>query len=319
MRHICCLLLAAFAINISSPAQARNPTPPPQTARQALIEMFLGSDADALAKHLPENARPTLIRKGETSETSMVQRISLLVRQMSTQGEHIETFDIGPTLLASEKGEGKEKIKTEVLVEHDSFMGETDEIELSIHMYRNGQPEFLPVIPQLIFSMTQEKEIWRLTEITLAAHIPLTDPDYLKGIRKQTDAMDENMASMRISMIASAEIRYSSNHPDRGYTCALTGLFGQGDTTDAPAQPDEVYTPAAAAGDDSSGYHFSISGCQGNPASKFQITAVPIESDSEMKAFCADESGTVRFDANGRGSACLTRGQVLNPETSNRN
>jgi hypothetical protein len=207
MRHICCLLLGAFAINISSRAQARNPTPPPQTARQALIEMFLGSDADALAKHLPESARHTLIRKGETSETSiMVQRISQLIRQMSAQGEHIETFDIGPTLLSSEKDEGKEKVKTEVLVEHDSFMAENDEIELSIHMYRNGQPEFLPVIPRLVFSMTREKEIWRLSEITLAAHVPLTDPDYLKGIRKQTDEMDENMASMRISMIASAEI-----------------------------------------------------------------------------------------------------------------
>jgi hypothetical protein len=318
MRHICCLLLAAFAINISSRAQAGNPTPPPQTARQALIEMFLGSDADALAKHLPENARHTLIRKGETSETSLVQRISLLIRQMSTQGEPIETFDIGPTLLASEKDEGKEKIKTEVLVEHDSFMGENDEIELSIHIYRNGQPEFLPVIPRLIFSMTREKEVWRLSEITLAARVPLSDPDYLKGVRKQTDEMDENMASRRISMIASAEIRYSSDHPDRGYTCILTGLFGQGDTTDAPAQPGQVYTPAAAA-DDSSGYHFSISGCQGNPASKFQIIAVPIESDSEMKAFCADESGRVRFDANGKGSASLTRGQILNPETSNPN
>jgi hypothetical protein len=249
MRHICCLLLAAFAINISSPAQDRNPAPPPQTARQALIEMFLGSDADALAKHLPENARHTLIRRGETSETSMVQRMSLLIRQMSGQGEHIETFDIGPTLLASEKDEGKEKVKTEVLVERDSFMGENDEIELSIHMYRNGQPEFLPLIPQLIFSMTQEKEIWRLTEIMLAAHVPLTDPDYLKGIRKQTDEMDENMASRRISMIASAEIRYSSNHPDRGYTCALTGLFGQGDKTDAPALPDQVHTPTASADD----------------------------------------------------------------------
>jgi hypothetical protein len=46
---------------------------------------------------------------GETSQASMVQRISLLIRQMSAQGEHIETFDIGPTLLASEKDEGKEQ------------------------------------------------------------------------------------------------------------------------------------------------------------------------------------------------------------------
>ena len=221
----------------------------------------------------------------------------------------LETFDAGATLLVSEQDEGKEKVKTEVIVERDNLIGENDEIELSIHVYRDGQPEFLPVIPDLIFSMTQEKEVWRLTEATLALHVPLTDPAYLKGVRKKEDELSETMASARVNMIASTEASYLSRHPDRGYSCSLTDLFGKADT--AGTQPAPDYAPTFA-GDESSGYHFSLSGCDGSPASKFQVTAVPIESDSGMKAFCADESGTVRFDAKGKGDACLSRGQVLN-------
>jgi hypothetical protein len=309
MRDICFVLLVAIATNSSLKAQTLTPTQPPQTARQALIEMFLGKTPEAFAKHLPELASRALIRKGEGSGNSMVQRISMIGQQFTAQG-HVETFDVGPTLLVSEQDEGKEKVRTEVTVERDNLSGENDEIELSIQVYRDGQPEFLPVIPKLIFSMTQEKEVWRLTEATLALHVPLTDPSYLKAVRKKEDAASENMASARVSMIASAEVSYLSRHPDRGYSCSLTDLFGKEDT--AGTQPIPDYAPTFA-GDESSGYHFSLSGCDGNPASKFQVTAVPIESDSGMKAFCADESGTVRFDAKGKGNACLSRGQILNP------
>jgi type IV pilus assembly protein PilA len=311
MRHICSIFLAAFAVSISARAQTQTPPPPPQTARQALIEMFMGKNPDSFAKHLPESARQTLIRKGGTPETSWVQRISMIGRQMTAQREHLETFDEGQTLLVSEQ-DGADKERIEVIVEHDNLMGENDEIELSIHIYRNGEPEFLPVIPRLIFSMTQEKEIWRLAEATFAAHVPLTDPEYLQGVRKKENEANENMASARVSMIASAELSYSSKYPDRGYTCTLSDLFSQGDIATAPAQSPEDYTPFPVA-NDSSGYRFSISGCDGTPASKFQITAVPLESDSGMKAFCIDESGTLRFDANGKGASCLSRGQVVNP------
>jgi hypothetical protein len=313
MRDICFVLLVAFAANISSQAQTQTPPPPPQTARQALIEMFMGKSPDAFVKHLPAVASQALIRKSESPETSLVQKISMIGQQLTAEGR-VETFDVGSTLLVSEQDEGKEKVKTELLVERDNLMGENDEIEVSIHVYRDGQPEFLPVIPRLIFSMTQEKEIWRLTEATLAAHVPLTDPDYLKGVRKKEDEANENMASARVSMIASAEVSYLSKHPDSGYSCNMADLFGKVETEGAPAQPAEDSAPAFA-GDESNGYHFSVSGCDGNPASKFQITAVPTESDSGMKAFCADESGTVRFEVNGKGTACLSRGQVLNQGT----
>jgi hypothetical protein len=165
---------------------------------------------------------------------------------MTAPGEPVETFDVGPTLLVSEQDDQE---RVEVTVAHDNLTGENDEIELSIHVYRKGEPEFLPVIPRLIFSMTQEKEIWKLAEATLEVHVPLT-----------------------ASGFAAAE---------------------------------------------ANGYHFAISGCEGTPASRFQVTAVPLDSDSERKAFCTDESATVRFDAGGKGCVCLNRGQVLNRGADN--
>lgn len=308
MRNICFVLLVAFAAGISLQAQTSTP-PPPQTARQALIEMFMGKGPDAFAKHLPIAATQALLRKDESPETSIVQRISLIGHQLTAQG-HVETFDVGQTLLVAEQDAGKQKVRTEVIVEHDASMGESEEIELSIHVYHDGEPEFLPIVPRLIFSMTEEKEIWRLTEATLAAHVPLTDPDYLKGMRKMQNEANENMASARISMIASAEPGYAAKHPDLGYSCSMTDLFGKSDAVGTD-QPSENYAPGVA-GDESGGYHFALSGCDGKPASKFQITAVPTESDSGMKAFCADETGTMRFEVNGKGASCLSQGQVLN-------
>ncbi len=308
MRNVCFVLLIAFASNIGSQAQSPTSPPPPQTARQALIEMFLSKDPDAFTKHLPTVAKQALVRQDEGPETSIIQKISMIGRQATAQG-HVETFDVGQMLLVEEQDEGKTKIKTEVIVEHDAAMGENEEIELSIQVYRDGEPEFLPVIPRLTFSMTQEKEIWKLTELTLAAHVPLTDPDYLKGMRKMQNEANEHMASARVSMIASAEAGYAAKHPEGGYSCNMTDLFGKGEA--GTEQPAESYAPGFA-GNDSSGYHFALSGCAGTPASKFQVTAVPTESDSGMKAFCADETGTVRFEVDGKGAACLSHGQVLN-------
>ncbi len=319
MRHVL-LLFVAFAVIVSAQVQPPVPSPPPQTARQALIEMFRGKDPEAFAKHLPEVARQALTRKSDTPETSVVQKISTIGQQM-TAGGKVETFDVGPTLLVLQT-EGSEKEKTELIVEHDNFTGENDEIELSIHIYRNGEPTFLPAIPRLIFTMTQEKEVWRLSELTLAAHVPLTDPDYLKGLRRKEDESRENLASARVNVIASAELDYASKHPDRGYTCTLGELL-KGDGL-APSGPDQPPTlPEVArndpglAAEESNGYHFALAGCNGSPALKFQVTATPVETDSEMKAFCSDESGQVRYDASGKGAACLRRGQPVNQGGNN--
>ncbi len=179
------LIAVLFTLATTGAFFAQSPTEPPkQTARQALIEMFLGKAPDDFVKHLAEETRRTLIHKGDTEEASWPLRFAMLGRQMNSPNEHVETFDVGPTLLVMKEGT-RERI--EILVEHDSFSGDSDEIELSLQYYENGKAVALPVIPRFNFTFAQEKDIWRLTEITAAAHIPLTDPDYLKGLRTRAE------------------------------------------------------------------------------------------------------------------------------------
>ena len=316
MRQILVVLLITLAGKLSLPCQtpAQTSLPPsPQSARQALIEMFVSKDASDFAKHLPENARRALIHKGETPETSIVLRISTVGRQMVAQGEHIETFDVGPNLLVSVQNGGQERV--EVGVERDSLIGEEDEIELSVHVYKDGQPESLPVVPRLIFTLKQEKEIWRLSEITLAAHIPLTDPDYLQGLRKEQDAANESAAQMRSTVLTAAETSYATKHPNLGYTCTFSNLFTRDPAEDVAGEAGESegYFDPRQNIEEANGYRFALTGCDGNPASKYRLTAAPIDSDSGVKTFCSDESGTLRFVTGGKSSTCFSRGQVLDP------
>jgi hypothetical protein len=270
--------------------------------------MFFGKGADNFAKHLPEDARHTLIRKGEASETSWALRIADAGRQIAAQGEHVETFDTGPNILVVEQAKGTEKF--EVTVEHDSLLGEADEIELSFHLYKDGQPVPLPVVPRFTFTLQKENGIWRLTEVTAAAHVPLTDADYLKSLRQQQDEANETAAQTRLTMISIAEKGYAANHADRGYTCSLSALF-----TPDPSTPRETsfYDPGQG-NEEWNGYRFAIAGCEGSPASKYRLTAIPSDPDSEMKTFCVDESGAVKFVKRGKPSSCFTRGQAANSE-----
>lgn len=300
MRHIGVTVLAVVTGTLSLAAQ-NPPPPPPQSARQALIEMFRGKGENDFAKHLPEAARAVLVHKGESPETSILLRVSGVVRGLTMQGESVETFDAGPNILTTENAGSHERV--EIAVEHDSLSGEEDEIELSVHPYKNGEPETLPVIPRLTFTLKQEKDIWRVTEVTLSAHVPLEDPDYLKGLRKQQDEMNEAAAQGRVNMIAQAETNYAANHTDKGYVCPLESLY-----PNAEGEPNMI---GGASKNESNGYRFELSGCSGKPATRYRLTAVPLDPDSEMKAFCLDQSGTLKSIAAADKSKCFSQGKVV--------
>ncbi len=316
MRKLCVSVIVSLAAFVSSTvvqAQTSPPTPPqppPQSARQALIEMFIGKGDNDFTKHLPEDARHTLIRKGESPETNMILRISSIGRQLAGQGEQFETFDTGSTLLVSEQNDHREKI--EVNVERDSLMGEDDEIELSVQYYKDGQLQSLPVIPRLIFTFRQEKEVWRLIEVVAAAHVPLTDSDYLKGLRKQQDEANEAQAKMRLTLIAGAEAGYIARHPDQGYTCSMPTLFAR-DQAATPGEDNVPFDPGQGT-NDWNGYSFALTDCDGNPPTKFRVTAVPSDSDAGLKTFCNDQSGTIKFVTGEKVSSCFTRGKPVNSD-----
>ena len=309
MRLIRLVFFLAFAGGISLWAQTPPATPPPpQSARQALLEMFLGKGENDFTKHLPEAAHQVLIHKGDSPETNVILKISTIGRQMVAGGERLESFETGPNLLVSEQNNGHEKY--EIAVEHDTLLGEDDEIELSVHYYKDGQLQSLPVVPRLIFTLQQEKEIWRLTEVTAAVHAPLTDPDYLKGLRKDQNESNETAAQNRVNVMAMAEGNYASRHPDRGYACTLAILVAA-EPGAMPGESGFVYDPGQG-NEEWSGYRFALTGCDGTPAAKYRITAVPLESDAGMKTFCADESGAFKFVTTGRSSSCFSRGQPVN-------
>ncbi len=306
------LILLAVMLAGCISLHAQTSAPPPQTARQALIEMFLSKNPEDFAKHLPDAARQSLIHKGETAESSLVLRISQVGRQMTSSREHVETFDTGPNILVSEQNDGHERV--EIAVEHDSLLGEEDEIDLSLHFYKDGQLESLPVLPRLTFTLKQEKEIWKLTEVTAAAHVPLTDPEYLKGLRKLQDETNESAAQMKVNMIAAAETGYAAKHADQGFTCSLASLFAR-DPMGASGEGGGLYDPGQGS-EEWNGYRFTLSGCEGTPASKYRILAEPADPGAETKTFCSDQSGTLKSISGGKGTSCFSHGQVVNTQAS---
>lgn len=308
MRLVRLVPVVMMAAGITLTAQSSSP--PPQTARQALIEMFLSKNPDDFARHLPDNARQALIHKGETEETSFALKIASVGRGMVEQGEHIETFDIGPNILISEQPDHE---RFEVGVERDSLMGEQDEIEVSIHSYKNGEEEFIPVVPRLIFTLKLEKEIWRLTEVTVEAHVPLTDPEYLKGARKEQNEANQDAALARVNAMAELQKGYAAQHPDVGYSCAFHALTSQNQQTN-PTEDGAAAGPQNT--EESNTYRFTLTGCGGTPSTKYRFTAVPTDSEAEMKTFCADESGKVKFITSGKPSSCFSAGQNAYPEPS---
>src|SRR5713226_2763176 len=193
---IAAVLLLASLLNAQSPT-ALNP-PPPQTARQALIEMFFGTAANHLEKHLPDVTRETFKRMDSGNGQSFLSEFSSLAIQAKAGGAKFETFDTGPTLLNFEEpgagdGTAVDSGKVEITVERDDLVGEKDQIELALHMTRGGKEETLPFIPHFTFSMKRESDVWRLNEINVAVRLPLADPDFLKNIEDRQRTQNEQM------------------------------------------------------------------------------------------------------------------------------
>ena len=105
-------------------------------------------------------------------------------------------------------------------------------------------------------------------------------------------------------MIAQMETNYAANHSDTGYVCTLGTLYPAGEPGSSPLAEEQ-----------SNGYRFSINGCSGKPATKYRLTAIPIDPDSEMKAFCQDQSGTLKSVAALDSSTCFSQGKIVSLAT----
>lgn len=323
-----CLALMGTSAALS-PAQQ---TSSPQTARQALLEMFFSKTPGTLVKHLPEATRAALDKSGAMTT---LQQYSLMASQFQTQGQNFKTFETGSLLLSGEDPKTGQKV--EITVEDDALRGDQDDIELSFQTYKDGQAQRTPFMPRVTFSMKQEAQVWKLNELTVTIRLPLADPDLLKAI---TERMTPNsnattvitphnsiggtftpqpqspgppagndatvMAAMRT--ILTAETTYAMTYPKVGYTCTLSDLdgFGGGE----PNEHQAMLINSGLASGKRYGFVFTLSGCSGAPATSFRLTVAPNANTFGRKAFCADQSGTIRTAEDGNPATCFASGNV---------
>src|SRR5260370_27926574 len=269
------LLLAATGWAVAD-AQIQAPR---QTARQALIEMLRAKSPGAFEKHLPEPATKFLLQGDDTSSTPILRELTSVRSGIVNSSGQLQTFDSGSILLTIDEKEAQRKM--EVIVERDDLAGVDDEIELSVHSYVNGKAQPLPVRPRIVLSMEQEKEVWKLNEVTVAMHVPLSDPDFLRDLLKTQNPGSESSAVASLPTIMTAEIAYSSAFPERGFTCNLSELVGDG-LQDKPTHEHAMLIDDDLATGKRGGYIFSIARCDVPPASHFSPPPLPKNPHSDL-------------------------------------
>jgi protein TonB len=141
-----------------------------------------------------------------------------------------------------------------------------------------------------------------LNEISVGVRLPLADPNFLKALLERERTENEQMAQWSMRSIDSAEKSYLA--AQGSYACTFSALTSKGTSTSRRAY---LYDTQLASGK-KNGYNFAISACD---ASHYQLTAEPAVPKTGQRAFCSDESGTVRASADGKGATCLSSGEVV--------
>jgi hypothetical protein len=308
--------------------------PAPQTARQALLEMFFSKTPGMFESHLPQATRAAMRKAGTSSGASLLSGFSMLTGQLNSRGQQLQTFEAGPTLVLLENADAHSKF--EIDVEGDDLRGDEDEIELSFHGSKDGEPQTAGAKFRLTLTMKQETGTWRLSDISMTIGMSLTDPAFLKAMTTNTRpatttmvggqasaggpttftpmrgmiAANESAAVGGLHTLHTAEITYAASFPAHGFTCALSDLGGMGGGSGVTEHQAMLIDPRLASGK-KNGYLFALSGCDGTQASRYSVTAVPADPTSGTRAFCSDESAVIRFSADGRADSCLTKGKPL--------
>ena len=297
-------------------SQQPQPPVPPQTARQALIEMITGG-RKAVTKHLTVEVQQLLAKSGQS-----VQVMAVFDSMRSQLHTGAQIFDSGPVLLVMNPP--GERFKLEVRIENDDLSGDEETLTLSPHAIPetgDQRPEeWEAFLTDFRINMKKQDGIWRLNKVGVSLEFALGDPEFLtKLFPREQDPAAKKAASdthaetraetpsvnpeQALSAVASMELAFAHQHPEQGFTCSLPDLartFGG----DSPQFSSGMIQ----------GYKLSLSGCQGRPAGSFQIVAEPLAQGNGGKAFCTDATRNIRVADDGRGGTCLAFGRALMPE-----
>lgn len=309
--------LLFFVLSVSALfAQQKAPAAPPQTARQALIEMITGG-REAAMRHLTVEMQKSLQAKGNKT---FAQDLAVF-DEIKAGSSAFQVFDTGQVLVSFNEPGTNEKI--EVHVDSDDLNGDSDDIELSFHQFRDGVEGDLPyadLLSHFTVGLKRQENIWRLNEISINIKVPVGDPALLDKIGKNmaNDGMvgvkigpgsnekpesPQMTAEQTVMMLGFAEEAYAQRHPEAGFTCSFTEL---GKAT-AFNLDERIFR-----GEPYNGYKFTLSNCQGKPAESFHVIAEPLAPGAGAKAYCTDATRNVRSSEDGRGATCLSSGKARN-------
>jgi hypothetical protein len=320
------ILTVVVAAAAASLCGQTSQTASPQTARQALIEMLFSKSPGTFMKHLPDATLAAIAKSGSLASLQGYSMLAAQFQKSQSQEKSFQTFETGPVLLTGINQRTGDKY--EVAMESDSLQGDTDNMTISFCTYKGEQQQRTPYMPTLTVAMKRESGVWKLNVVSVTIRIPLADPDFLEkiteGIRAQSRAANDLPAQAHVSVtsfggesqvvsamrsILAAESTYSNTYRSVGYTCTLSDLDGFGASERNEHQA--MLIPSDLAGGRRYGYSFTLTGCTGVPASGFQITAAPAGNSFGRRAYCADQSGAIRYSNDGNPAACLASGVPL--------
>jgi hypothetical protein len=308
------LLLVIFADSFLL-AQSQAPAAPPQTPRQALIEMISGGQEGAM-KHLTVEMQKSLQGDGKSNAASQLAAFD----QIRAASSGFQVFESGEVLISANDPKNNEKF--EVHVDSDDLSGDTDNMDISFHQFRDGVEQDIPytaMLSRFTVGMKKQENIWRLNELSIDIKVPLGDPKLLEkfgsGIGPgmfgakvggvSASGKPEKPRDMApreaVMMLGFAESQFARTHPEIGFTCTLPDL----------AKPNMFnLDPHIFSGEPYQGYKFSLSGCQNKPSGSFHLVAEPVSPTGKAQAFCTDATNNVRSSDDGLGSSCLTSGKL---------
>lgn len=110
------------------------------------------------------------------------------------------------------------------------------------------------------------------------------------------------MTMYAVQSIVAAEKQYST--AQGGYACSLSALA---DGNKTPDHKIYLFDRQLMTGK-KNGYLFAISNCD---SSHYKVAAEPEVPNSGQRAFCSDESGSIRASADGKGTTCLSSGETV--------
>jgi hypothetical protein len=316
--------MLALCFTAGAMCAAQQSSPAAQSPRQAMREMLSG-DEEAFKKHLTLDMQAKINEQIKTAAAgSPIRSISSL---KTARQEGLESFETGPVLFSFNNAQAHERL--EIRMDGDDLHGDEDEMELSLHAFRNGAELDLPVGFRLQLNWQMQQGIWRLTAMTVSASIPLGDPRILDkswwnppaiaslgaGAAPATSAAPAEDSShpkmlpaRSVRLIGLAENLYAQKHPENGFTCSLAELVEIGKGFDDENGAYKFMSPEFAEGT-YNGYRFALSGCSGKVPKAFQVIAEPV--NGKGRAYCSDQTRDLRASEDGNGATCLAAGKFV--------